>query len=246
MQVESLMQLGFTEKEAMVYLILLRIGPAPASLVAKRLDIKRATAYAVLNSLCQRGIVSFEEMSNGRRFIPHDPECILYNLEKQESELKFRMQVAKNCVEKLQNTSMGQDLSRQKIVYHKGVNSINKFLKEKIQIESSVHILFMDFGSGSPSSKILTEYLQRMAQECFENIFLCVPKETKKIAETLYEDFMIFESDMRNILVDGQLLLTGNKVIFIFSNNKEMELMCLEDSFYSNFIRKVLMKDYFI
>ena len=75
MQIESLMQLGFTEKEAMVYLILLRIGPSPASVVANRLDIKRATAYAVLNSLCQQGIVSFEEMHNGRRFIPHDPNA---------------------------------------------------------------------------------------------------------------------------------------------------------------------------
>ena len=61
MQIESLMQLGFTEKEAMVYLILLRIGPSPASVVANRLDIKRATAYAVLNSLCQQGIVSLRK-----------------------------------------------------------------------------------------------------------------------------------------------------------------------------------------
>lgn len=242
MQIESLMQLGFTEKEAMVYLILLRIGPSPASLVAKRLDIKRATAYAVLNSLCQRGIVSFEELSHGRRFIPHDPECILYNLEKQESELKFRMQVAKNCVEKLQHAPIAKDLSMQKIVYHKGESSIRKFLHEKISSYSILHVLFMDFGSGTQSSKILNDYLQRRS----DNVFLCVPDGMKKIAIKSYENFQIFASEVQNIFVNGQLLLSENKVIFIFSNDKETELMCLEDPFYSNFIERVLLKDYFI
>ncbi len=245
MQIESLMQLGFTEKEAMVYLILLRIGPSPASVVANRLDIKRATAYAVLNSLCQRGIVSFEEMNNGRRFIPHDPECILYNLERQESDLKFRMQVAKNCVEKLQNNSVGQDINRQKIVYHKGAKAIHKFLKEKISNDFPLRVLFMDFGTNSQSSKILNDYLEKLSQKCVENIFLCIPEGMKKIAKNLYENFLIFESDMENIFVNGQLLLCENKVIFIFSNDKETELMCLEDPFYSTFVESVLMKDYF-
>ncbi len=247
MQVESLMQLGFTEKEAMVYLILLRMGPSPASMVAKRLDIKRATAYAVLNSLCQRGIVSFEELSNGRRFIPHDPECILYNLEKQESELKFRMQVAKNCVVKLQNTSIVQDSSRQKIVCHKGETSIFKFLKEKIPNDAPLHILFMDFGTNSKSSKVLNEYLEKSSQKYPGNVFLCVPKNMKNIARKTFEKFRIFELDMKSILVNGQLLLSEDKVIFISSNSQnEIELMCLEDSFYSNFVENVLMKDCFV
>ena len=141
------------------------------------------------------------------------------------------MQVAKNCVEKLQNTSIGQDLNRQKIVYHKGSKAINKFLKEKISSDFPLRVLFMDFGSDAQSSKILNDFLGKLAQKYVENISFMYSERYEKIAKDLYENFLIFESDMENIFVNGQLLLCENKVIFIFSNDKETELMCLEDPF---------------
>ena len=44
----------------------------------------------------------------------------------------------------------------------------------------------------------------------------------EKIAKDLYENFLIFESDMENIFVNGQLLLCENKVIFIFRMTKKL------------------------
>lgn len=244
MQIESLMQLGFTEKEAMVYIMLLRMGPMPASTIAKRLDIKRVTAYSVLNSLCERGVVSFEEMKQGRRFIPHDPESILYNLEKQESEVKFRMQVAKTCVEKLQNVVLPHDLVRQKVIYHKGNMAILRFLKEKLNCDSPLYVLFLDYGSESESSKLLNSFLQKIIRKSSELVFLCVPWRMFKSARVAYHSFKLFKADEENIFVGGDLLICEDKIVYIFSNGREVELMCLEDPFYTTFVKTVFLNKY--
>lgn len=246
MQIEYLMQLGFTEKEASVYLMLLRMGPLPASSIAKRLSIKRVTAYSVLNSLCERGVVSFEEMKQGRRFIPHDPEAILYNLEKQESEIRFRMQVAKTCVQKLQTVSLPNGLAKQKVLYHKGQTAIVNFLKEKFYGASPLHVLFLDYGTESESSKLLHSYLQKIVRKYPDLISLCVPAHKYKSARQSYDCLKIFKAGDENIFTEGELLIYENTIIYIFSNQHEVELMCLEDPFYTVFVKRVFFDKYFV
>lgn len=101
MFVENLIKLGLSEKEATVYLLLLGIGPSQVSSLAKRAMLKRVTAYSVLDSLCARGLVTFEPMKIGKRYIAYDPECLLNGLEQEKAQLKWRMELAKDCIQKL-------------------------------------------------------------------------------------------------------------------------------------------------
>lgn len=107
---ENLLQLGLSKKEAMLYLLLLRNGPAPVSCLAKRLELKRVSLYSILESLELKGLISIQETEQGRRYLPHDPECLLDGLEKQQIELKYRLELAKECVEQLQGLSVWQRL----------------------------------------------------------------------------------------------------------------------------------------
>ncbi len=98
---ENLTQLGLSEKEALLYLTLLRNGPSPVSLLAKRLGLKRVSLYPVLEALELRGLLAFEQTPVGRKYIPHDPICLLELLEQESADLKYRMSLAKKCVEEL-------------------------------------------------------------------------------------------------------------------------------------------------
>lgn len=108
---ENLLQLGLSKKEVMLYLLLLRNGPAPVSSLAKRLELKRVSLYSILESLELKGLISIQETERGRRYLPHDPECLLEGLEKQQIELKYRFELAKECVEQLQGFSVWQQAS---------------------------------------------------------------------------------------------------------------------------------------
>ncbi len=99
----KLVQLGLSEKEAKLYLLLLQIGSSPVSALAKRAAVKRVTVYSVLEGLVERGLVSYQNQAGGRRYNAYDPECLLYLLEKEKAALKCRMELAKECVQKLNN-----------------------------------------------------------------------------------------------------------------------------------------------
>ena len=100
---ENLVKLGLSEKEARIYLLLLQIGSSPVSALAKRAHIKRVSVYSVLETLFDRGLVTFEQHPEGKRYLAYDPECLLYLLEKEKAQLKCRMEIAKECIQKLNN-----------------------------------------------------------------------------------------------------------------------------------------------
>jgi sugar-specific transcriptional regulator TrmB len=75
MKIEQLLQkLGFSPKEAKVYIASLELGIAAAQDVAKKAGLNRTTGYAVLNYLVNRGVVGKTKVKGKTRFIPEPPE----------------------------------------------------------------------------------------------------------------------------------------------------------------------------
>lgn len=240
MQIENLLQLGLTENEAVIYMMLLRTGPAPASSVAARTGMKRVTAYSVLNSLCERGLVSFEESGQSRRFIPHDPECLLYIVEKEQSELKFKMQIAKECIGNLQKFSVNSKESFQKIIFHKGDVSVNKFLKERVEKNEILQVVFLSFGSGTVAAKNLESFLLNFKRMGEPPMSICEPKEKMAFARQKFSDAICGDCEISSA-INGDLLIQANKIIFLYNKMDEVELMYLDDALYASFIRNVLL-----
>lgn len=245
MHIEYLMQLGFTEKEAQIYLMLLRVGPSTASTVSNRLSIKRVSAYYVLNSLCERGFVSFEQCSTGRKYIPNDPECILENLKKQELDLRGRMKVAENCVEKLQSTVKVVNSCKQKVTYHKGNNLVLKQLLKSFSPKFPIYIISPDYGTESDSSKILHELIVDISNFNSNKVFLCVPENKIDSANYIYKDCIVSSANLNSIFTRGSLILQEDKVMYLFTSERGAELMYLEDPLYSNFIKRIFLVSFF-
>lgn len=240
MYVESLMQIGFTEKEAQVYLMLLRIGPAPASLLAKRVGMKRVTTYSVLESLSERGVVSFEEMKNGRRYVPHDPECLLYGIEKQHSEVQFRMEVAKNCITKLQNVDTQLPHSSRKTILHEGKKAVQKLLEEKIDSKEKLVVLFAGFGNESESTRLLHRFLLQFEVKSPKKASVVVPKKFFEIALHTFKSSLCSKVDLSESM-SGDLLLQGDRLIFMSNKESSIHAMQMDDVLYSRFVRDVLL-----
>lgn len=101
MSVERLVQIGLSEKEAVAYLMLLRVGPSLASSLARRVKLKRVTVYSVLESLMEKGLIGYQQSRTGKQFMALEPERLLYKLENEQAQLKLKMNMAKECVENL-------------------------------------------------------------------------------------------------------------------------------------------------
>ncbi|QQG42733.1 MAG: hypothetical protein HYW15_00715 [Candidatus Giovannonibacteria bacterium] len=79
-----LLDSGFQEKEAHLYLAGIELGEATIQQLAKHADIKRPTAYDIMENLEKKGLFSFSERGKKKYFLAEDPENILRILKSRE------------------------------------------------------------------------------------------------------------------------------------------------------------------
>lgn len=84
----QLEDMGLSEKEARVYVANLMLGPATVQQIANQAEIKRVTAYVILESLSNLGLVA--QTSHGKKtfFSAEDPVSLRRLLDKKERELQ--------------------------------------------------------------------------------------------------------------------------------------------------------------
>lgn len=90
--------LGFTQNEIAVYLALADMGKSTASLIAKRADVPRSTAYSALDLLEKRGLLSIEHDGSQALYFVHQPSALKAMVgrekEQQQKEIEKREVVA--------------------------------------------------------------------------------------------------------------------------------------------------------
>lgn len=84
MEIEKLKQIGFNDNESKVYLALLESEEALASEIAKKTSINRSLVYSILESLAEKGIVSYIIKNNKRFYRAAEPSKILAMLKEKE------------------------------------------------------------------------------------------------------------------------------------------------------------------
>ncbi len=84
----ELVNLGLSEKEAIVYLALLELSPAAVQDVAIRAGVNRTTTYLLVDALMRRGIVSATTHGKRQLFVAEPPERLLTVLRLQRRELE--------------------------------------------------------------------------------------------------------------------------------------------------------------
>jgi len=112
----ALINLGLNEKEAMVYLACLSLGPTTVLKISRSAGLKRATVYTVIETLKQRGLINMEVKGFKTLFAAEDPE-------KLETMLKLKR---KELEEVLPDLSAMYNLKggEGKIKYYEGLESV--------------------------------------------------------------------------------------------------------------------------
>ena len=87
---EILKGLGLNEKEITIYLTLLPLGSAPASVLGKRTNIMRSTAQYTCQQLVKKDLVKAVLQGNTIVYFPETPFKLLHLLEHQQKELNAK------------------------------------------------------------------------------------------------------------------------------------------------------------
>ncbi|QQR54935.1 hypothetical protein IPG41_07225 [Candidatus Peregrinibacteria bacterium] len=235
---ENLTQLGFTKKEATVYVTLLRNGPTLASTLALRTGLKRVTVYGVLDSLTLRGLVSFEGTEEGRRYLPHHPECLLYSLEQEKAALQMKWNQTRDCIQNLSQPLFSQTLDSRQVLFFRGTLEVHAALEEFFDPLQDLHGL-------------LPQTLTSNEKDFFRKLFSNTQKHYRKAKMLAHAPLLKWMKNHFKIQTlehvynskKGTLFVQSEKVFFL-CERQELELMLIRNSDYSKRVFEVLMEPY--
>ncbi len=88
MDAKILEKIGLNKSEVNIYLALLKIGSCKVGRLTKEINYNRTTIYKALESLIQKGLVSFVLKENRKYFESTDPKNILQSIKAKEEKLK--------------------------------------------------------------------------------------------------------------------------------------------------------------
>ncbi len=125
-------KLGFSDKNAKIYLTLVGLGPTSVRVLAKKTKLNRGTVYDGLKWLKEIGLVNYYEKESKQFFVAEDPDKLHALVQKQSDELQEVNKKIKDIVQELKSV---HDEGGQRPVaryYEKG--EIKKILEQILEI----------------------------------------------------------------------------------------------------------------
>lgn len=127
--IRDVIRLGFSDKEAAVYVALLRLGTAAAPEVAETTGLNRPTAHDTLEHLGRAGLVTAYIERDQRRFSAEPPERLLNVLHMQRREVTMREDIASRLLPRLVAVSTSS-AAKPKIRYIEGITGLRNMQRE--------------------------------------------------------------------------------------------------------------------
>lgn len=125
-------KLGFSDKNARIYLTLIGLGPSSVRVLAKKTSLNRGSVYDGLKWLKEIGVVDYFEKESKQFFVAEDPEKLYTLVQKQTDELQEVNKKMKDIVQELKSV---HDHGGQRPVaryYEKG--EIRKILEQVLEV----------------------------------------------------------------------------------------------------------------
>ena len=114
----TLIAMGFSDKEAKVYMALLALGKGTVSEITRKAGINRTTGYDILNDLIKKRVISVSGKEPKQEYLAESPNKILEYLETELEQKQKNLKEAKALIPHLK--SMHTVAGRPKVRFYEG------------------------------------------------------------------------------------------------------------------------------
>jgi len=206
-----LLGIGFSVKEADVYLAILTLGRGTASKIAREAHIERTTVYDILNSLFDRGLVTLTGKEPKQEYVAESPDQLKEHLEEEfDKKLKDLKQVESILIPQLK--SIHNVGNRPKVMFYEGEEGLKRVYEDTLgsQEEILAYASVGDMHSGLPG--YFPEYYKRRAGKGIA-IRAIIPNTKAGLERKCFD-----EEEMRQTLIVPQDKFGFHPEINIYDN----------------------------
>ena len=132
---------GLSEKEILVYLALVELGPSSVRDIAAKSKVNRGTSYDILKSLIGIGIVSYYNKESKQYFIAEPPEKLLSAIDQKKVDLD---EVRKNIENSLPliKTLFEKQGGKPAVKLYEGKQGVKRILEDVLQSAEKEYYLY--------------------------------------------------------------------------------------------------------
>lgn len=127
---ETLISLGFTEKEANVYLALLGLGKSTVARIARGAGINRTTGYDILDDLVNKGLASISGKEPKQEYVAEPPQKLSTYFQDQIRQKEASLKLAEALVPQL--ASMHNVSGRPKVRFYEGKKGLEEVYEDTL------------------------------------------------------------------------------------------------------------------
>lgn len=133
MNIESLLKAyGMNDKEVLVYLSLVRLGPSPVRLIAETSGVNRGTTYDILKSLMNDGLVTYYHKAAKQHFAVQPPDHLLKALQLRQVRLRELSSEIEATLPEL-NALFEREGGKPQVSLYEGMNGIRQILDDVLE-----------------------------------------------------------------------------------------------------------------
>ncbi len=212
---ENLINIGFNNIEADIYLELIKIGPQGASVIAKRLSLNRSSIYSILKSLTEKGVVSYCKKNNAKVYSANDPNCLVAYLDRRCKTYDYYKNEILTIIPDIRALSVDLIPSEKPVVHYlEGKESINNLFYDVISSTSFLRG-YLGFDSSS-NLEVRNFWFNFFDSNLFDsvNLKLILPKNNK--IKNFFKQFFLNSSNSLELsFMDIEEF--SEKLIFLYS-----------------------------
>ncbi len=201
---QILKNIGLTENESKVYLELLKLGEVLASRIAKETNINRSLVYRILESLKEKGLISFVIKENRSYFSAMNPN----NLKKLIEEKRQDLEEILPELFALTKKDIGEEM---KVEVFSGIKGLKTVLRDQLENVREFFVL----GAGEEFASMTEHfyeqyYVKRIQKKITQHVLFKhnAKERAKKASKTSYSNVKILNKDYR---VPMAIVIYGNK-----------------------------------
>lgn len=159
-----LIGVGLKPKEADVYLAILSLGQGTASKIARKAHIVRTTAYDILSSLFEKGLVTLTGKEPKQEYVVESPDNLKNYIENELAKKKNDLEEVKNILLP-QLKSIHNVGSRPKVMFYEGREGMEKVYEDTLTSREPIRAYASvgDMHSGLPG--YFPEYYKRRSEK---------------------------------------------------------------------------------
>ena len=133
---KQLVEIGFTEKEAMVYLALLEMGTSTVSEIGRQAKINRTTGYDIVEMLCSKGLANALGEGSIKKYAAENPEKIIAFSQSKFQEAETQLEASKKLLPELK--SIFQKTEKPKVKFYEGKEEMKQAFDQTLEAKETI------------------------------------------------------------------------------------------------------------